>query len=175
MMWLMYLLACGSPCDCEADIHELWEANEELRTLHDDLAYELRQLRREVEAMEVPDGLSVSGEPKCTKVGEEWRLPDPSLWHDLTTMPHQARTAWAQDGSAVEGLRLTGLRSNSLLASCGVSSGDTLIRFAGVELTSTVSLMDAHQAANKATEMIEAVIRRGDKEWVQRYHPFDQP
>ena len=172
MLWILILVGCTGEdeCDCDAQVTWLLKDVEQLRTENQGLAEEVHRLRMDIEGLEVPNGLSVPEEPKCQQIDGVYVLPPLEQWSDLSALPDQARIT-APDRDPWVGVRLVGVRANSLLASCGLRSGDTVQRIAGIEVLGQGKVVEAFGAVRNASEEFEVVISRGTSDRTNRYRP----
>ena len=73
----------------------------------------------------------------------------------------RARVVPEQEGGKVVGLRLFGVRPDSLLALLGVENGDRLAAINGFELTTPEKIFEAYARLRTADKLTLSVSRRG--------------
>lgn len=73
----------------------------------------------------------------------------------------RARVVPEQEGGRVVGVRLLGVRPDSLLASLGVENGDRLTAINGFELTTPEKILEAYARLRTADKLSLSVTRRG--------------
>ncbi len=85
---------------------------------------------------------------------------------DITAHASSARAFPHLKDGEPQGLKIVGVRSGSLLATCGFRSGDIVLSVGGMELNGVSSAMTAYQELTGSPEVTVEVIRRGQpKTW----------
>lgn len=105
--------------------------------------------------------VSVATTARCGRAGDLWVWPaiEPStedLARSARVIPHFASS------DELDGLKLVGIRSDSLASSCGFHNGDVVNTVAGVGLYSVEDAMTAYEAARRKSTFTVELTRRGE-------------
>jgi len=163
----------------EAENAQLQEENRKLQVRVSTLEDELRTCQEEHDALQIEFGelydeaqrqRRENAPPtvsRCEPGDDGGYVLREKPFDDIEALTGEARIVPNFADGEVNGMRLSSVRRDTLLASCGLENGDIIRAVNEMPITSPEQGLEAYGAARDADELVFKVIRRGDETTVR--------